>query len=120
MREGSKRPVYYCRRLKPADAGFQDGMETFATPVLRYLNFRALNGETELETIGEVDNKHLIAKQSIGGDSYLENDRFYINKAPPDPFDPLCADADYKITSVLPHHRTEEIIFERLAANANV
>lgn len=118
MREGSKRSVYYCRRLTQADAGYQENMENFAAPILRYLNFRALNGETELETIGEVDNKHLIAKQCIGGDTYSENDRCYINKAPPDPFDPLCADADYKITSVLPHHRKEEIVFERMASTS--
>ena len=116
MREGSKRPLYFCRRLTPADAGYQHGMETFAAPVLRYLNFRALNGETELETIGEVDNKHLIAKQISGGDSYAEYDRCYINGAPPSTPDPLCSGADFRVASVLPHHRTEEIVFERMAS----
>lgn len=119
MREGTKRPLYYCRRLTPADAGYKDDVDTFSPPVLRYLNFRALNGETELQTIGEVDNKHLIAKQISGGDSYSENDRCYINRAPPALSDQLCTGADFRVASVLPHHRTEEIVFERMAANAN-
>lgn len=118
MREGSKRPLYYCRRLTQVDSGYVDGMETFAAPVLRYLNFRTLDAETMLETIGEVNTKNLIAKQLIGGDTYSENDRCYINVSPPTQFDPLCADADYKVTSVLPNHRTEEIVFERMTSTS--
>ena len=117
MREGSKRPVWYCRRLMPGDEGYNDGMELFAAPVLRYLNFRAMSGEAMLQTIGEVNTKNLIAKQLIGGDEYRENDRCYINVTPPDPADPLCANADYRVSSALPHHRTEEIVFERTAAS---
>ena len=117
MREGSKRPIYYCKRLKSGDPGYQDDVddEQFAAPALRYLNFRSLSAETELETIGEVDSKHLIAKQLSGGDTYTENDRCYINRAPPDTPDPLCSDADFRVNSVLTHHRTEEIVFERMA-----
>lgn len=110
MREGSKRPIYYCKRLTHDENG-----DTFAAPILRYLNFRSLSAETELETIGEVDSKHLIAKQLAGGDTYTENDRCYISKAPPDKPDPLCSDADFRVSSVLSHHRTEEIVFERTA-----
>lgn len=118
MREGTKRPLYFCKRLKPGDPSYQEdaaGEEQFTTPVLRYLNYRSLNAETSLETIGEVDSKHLIAKQLSGGDTYTENDRCYINRMPPDPFDPLCSDADFRVSSVLQHHRTEEIVFERTA-----
>ena len=91
-------------------------METFATPVLRYLNYKAIDGESTLQTIGEVDKRHLIAKQTSGGDSYVENDRCYIYRAPPTTPDPLCSDADFRVSSVLPIHRTEEIIFERMAS----
>ena len=56
MRERSKRPLYYCRRLTPADAGYQEGMETFAAPVLRYLNSRSRDGETSLLSGGEVNS----------------------------------------------------------------
>jgi hypothetical protein len=118
MREGTKRPLYYCRRLTPTDAGYQDGMETFAAPVLRYLNYKAIDGESTLQTIGEVDNKHLIAKQLSGGESYVENDRCYINRAPPATPDALCAGADYRVSSVLLIHRTEEIVFERMASTS--
>lgn len=114
MLERNKKPLYYCRRLTPADADYQEGMELFAVPVLRYLNYKSLSGEVSLETIGEVNSKNLIAKQLSGGDTYIEGDRCYIAKKPPDPFNPLCADADYKITSVLPINHTVEIIFERM------
>lgn len=116
MREGSKKPLYYCRRLKDGDEGYVEGMETFAPAALRYLNFRTLDAEMMLQTVGEVNTKNLIAKQLIGGDSYVEGDRCYINVPVPDPFDPMCSDADYKVTSVLPMHRTEEIVFERMAS----
>lgn len=120
MLERNKKLLYYCRRLTPSDAGYQEGMELFAAPVLRYLNYKSLSGEATLETVGEVNSKNLIAKQFSGGDTYTENDRCYIDKKPPEPYDPLCADANYKITSVLPHHWTEEIVLERLTAYANV
>jgi hypothetical protein len=119
MREGNKRPLYYCRRLTPADKGYKDGVETFSPPVLRYLNYKAIDGESTLQTIGEVDNKHLIAKQISSGDTYTINDRCYINRSLPKTPDPLCADADFRVSSALLIHRTEEIVFERMAANAN-
>lgn len=114
MLERNKKPLYYCRRLKEGDAGFQEGMELFAVPVLRYLNFKSLSGEAALETVGEVNSKNLIAKQLTGGDAYTENDRCYIEKEPPDPYDSFCNDADFKVVSVLPVNRTEEIVFERM------
>ena len=114
MLERNKKPLYYCHRLTPADADYQEGMELFAVPILRYLNYKSLSGETSLETIGEVNSKNLIAKQFSGGDTYTEGDRCYIVKKPSAPFDPLCADAEYKITSVLPINHTVEIVFERM------
>lgn len=122
MREGTKRPLYYCKRLKSGDPGYQEdaaGEEQFAAPVLRYLNYRSLNAETELETIGEVDSKHLIAKQLSGGDTYTENDRCYIFVTPPTTPDPLCTNADFRVKSVLYHHRKVEIVFERTTVDAN-
>lgn len=118
MREGSKRPLYYCRRLTQVDSGYVDGMETFAAPVLRYLNFRTLDAEMMLQTVGEVNTKNLIAKQLIGGDPYVEGDRCYVYVDPPETSDPLCAGADFKVSSVLPMHRVEEIVFERMASES--
>lgn len=118
MREGSKKPLYYCRRLKDGDEGYVEGMETFAPAALRYLNFRTLDAETMLETVGEVNTKNLIAKQLIGGDSYVEGDRCYVYVNPPETPDPLCTGADFKISSVLSMHRTEEIVLERMASDA--
>lgn len=116
MLERNKKPLYYCRRLTHDETG-----ETFAAPVLRYLNYKSLSGEMTLETIGEVNSKNLIAKMPIGGDTYTEGDRCYVYAKPPETADPVCADADYKVTSVLPGTMMAEIVFERTAAgNANV
>lgn len=116
MREGSKKPLYYCRRLKDGDEGYVEGMETFSAPVLRYLNFRTLDAEMMLQAAGEVNTKNLIAKQLIGGDSYVEGDRCYVYVAPPTTADPLCDGADFRVSSVLPMHRVEEIVLERMAS----
>lgn len=113
MRERGKRPLYYCRRLTPADAGYQEGMETFTAPVLRYLNFRSLDGETSLLSGGEVNSKNLIAKVPAEADRYFEKDRCYIYTEPPTNPDPLCKGADYAVATVLPNHRTVEVILER-------
>jgi hypothetical protein len=114
MLERNKKPIYYCRRLTPSDSGYVDGVETFEAPVLRYLNFKSLSGETTLETVGEVNNTNLIAKHIISSETYTEGDRCYVNVKPPEPYDPLCNNADYKVKSVLPVNRTEEIVFERM------
>lgn len=121
MLERNKKPLYYCRRLTPADTDYVDGMETFFPAVLRYLNYKSLSGEMMLETIGEVNSKNLIAKMPLGGDTYTEGDRCYINVEPPETADPLCADADYRVISASRGSRTAEIVFERMAAgNANI
>lgn len=118
MLERNKKPLYYCRRLTPSDVGYVDGMETFEAPVLRYLNYKSLSGEMMLETIGEVNSKNLVAKMPLGGDTYTEGDRCYVYAKPPDMADPLCADADYKVKSVLPGTMVTEIILERMASTA--
>lgn len=116
MLERNKKPLYYCRRLTPSDSGYVDGMETFAAPVLRYLNYKSLSGEMMLETIGEVNSKNLVAKMPLGGDTYTEGDRCYVYVKPPETADPLCTDADYRVSSVLPGTMVTEIILERMAA----
>lgn len=116
MLERNKKPLYYCRRLTPADADYQEGMETFATSVLRYLNYKSLSGETSLETIGEVNSKNLIAKQLSSGDTYTEGDRCYVYAKTPETANPLCTDADYRVSSVLPGTAVTEIILERMAS----
>ncbi|HEX3038154.1 MAG TPA: hypothetical protein VHO94_04075 [Oscillospiraceae bacterium] len=114
MLERNKKPLYYCRRLKEGDAGYIDnGTEQFAAPILRYLNFKSLSGEVTLETVGEVNSKNLVGKLLSGGDTYTEMDRCYVDVKPPDPYDPLCSDADYHIVSVLPINRTIEIVLGR-------
>lgn len=118
MLERNKKPLYYCRRLTPADADYVDGMETFAPAVLRYLNYKSLSGEMMLETIGEVNSKNLIAKMPLGSDTYTEGDRCYVYVKPPETADPLCTDTDYRISSVLPGTAVAEIIFERMASTA--
>jgi hypothetical protein len=118
MLERNKKPLYYCRRLTPDDEGYQENMETFEAPVIRYLNFRTLDAEMMLQTVGEVNTKNLIAKQLIGGDPYVEGDRCYVYVDPPETSDPLCAGADFKVSSVLPMHRVEEIVFERMASES--
>jgi len=114
MLERNKKPLYYCRRLTAADADYQDGLDLFAAPVKRYLNYKSLSGETSLETIGEVNTKNLIAKLPAGTDEYVETARCYVYKTLPAEFDTFCNDADYKITSVLPINHTVEIVFERM------
>ena len=116
MLERNKKPLYYCHRLTPADADYQEGMELFAVPVLRYLNYKSLSGEVSLETIGEVNSKNLIAKQFSGGDTYTEGDRCYVYTKPPETANPLCTDADYRVSSVLPGTAITEIILERMAS----
>ena len=121
MLERNKKPLYYCRRLIPSDADYVDGMETFAAPVLRYLNYKSFSGEMMLETIGEINSKNLVAKMPLGGDAYTEGDRCYVYAKPPDTVDSLCTDADYRVSSVLPGTAVTEIVLERMeAANANV
>lgn len=93
-------------------------MEAFAAPVLRYLNYKSLSGEMMLETIGEVNSKNLVAKMPLGGDTYTEGDRCYVYVNPPETADPLCTDADYRVSSVLPGTAVTEIILERMASTA--
>ena len=118
MLERNKKPLYYCRRLTSGDTGYVDGTETFAAPVLRYLNYKSLSGEMMLETIGEVNSKNLVAKMPHGGDTYTEGDRCYVIVKPPDKADQLCTDADYRVLSVLPGTAVTEIVLERMAGTA--
>lgn len=114
MLERNKKPIYHCRRLTPADPEFVEGMELFAPPVLRYLNYKSVSGEATLETVGEVNSKNLIAKLLYGGETYTENDRCYVNVKPPVEHDMFCNDADYRVSSVLPVNRVVEVILEKV------
>jgi hypothetical protein len=115
MLERNKKPLYYCHRLNPGDEGYTEGFELFATPVVRYLNFKSLSGEAMLTTGGEVNKKDLVAKLYSGEPQYFENDRCYVYKIPPVEFDPFCSDADYRVTAILPAKNVVEVIFERTA-----
>ena len=109
MLERNKKPLYYCERY------IENDVELFRPPVVRYLNFKSISGEAMLTTGGEVNKKDLVGKIYVGEPQYFENDRCYIYKTPPEIFDPLCSDADYRVTAVLPVKNVVEVLLERTA-----
>lgn len=108
--------LWYFRRLRPGDPGYQEGLETFSPPEKRRLNFRAISNEALLLSGGEFQEERIVGKQGIGSkDKYFDNDRVYIG--PEDPgvdFDPVSPRANYRVTSVGRGHRIVEIIMERM------
>lgn len=108
--------LWYFRRLVPGDSGYQEGFESFAPPVKRRLNFRAISNEALLLSGGEFNAERLVAKQGVGSeDKYFPNDRVYIGTDDPSVgFDSLSPRANYRVTSVGRGHRVVEIIMERM------
>lgn len=106
------RSLYHCARLKHGDAGYVEGMELFAEPVKRMVDYLPISGETTLATAGEINRKYYKARMKKC--PFAELDRCYIYIKPPIEHDPMCTSADYRVLSVLPGHNVIEVIFERL------
>lgn len=114
MIERLKSKVFYCRRHSPLDEGYVEGVETFAAPVVRFLNLRDLSGEAMLVTAGEIKTGTLICKTY---DEYAEKSRLYITKEPPAEFDGMCTDADYTVVSADVANRPKTVVLQRLVAD---
>lgn len=108
--------LWYFRRLQPGDTGYREGVEMFAPPEKRRLNFRAISNEALLLSGGEFKEERLVGKQPIGSkDVYVPNDRVYIGaEDPSEKFSPIAPKANYRVTSVGAGHRVVEIIMERM------
>lgn len=108
--------LWYFRRLLPGETGYKEGLEIFAPPEKRRLNFRAISNEALLLSGGEFKEERLVGKQPVGSkEKYSENDRVYIGtEALPEKFDPVSPNANYRVTSVGKGHRVTEIIMERM------
>lgn len=110
-----KRKIGYCYRLHIDDDGYVDGVETFRSPVFRWLNVLPVSGEMMLANGGELSSRYMKARiPKNHPDSYFEGDRVYIDQAIEPEFDPISPNANYVIRSVLPGHSVTEILFERL------
>lgn len=107
--------LWYSKRLVEGDTGYiDDGIERFAFPVQRKLNYRFLSGELSLVSAGELKTGIITARCLRGHpDKYFEGDRLYIGEAPKN-FDPIDPKAGFKIVSVLNMHNIVEIIAEKL------
>lgn len=115
MLERLKKPISYCRRLKPGDDGYLDGIESFAPPVKRLLNYRSISGEALLLSGGEVKTETLSARMPVGDpDAYREGDRAFIKAQASGDFDPVDPGCDFRVASVREAHGIREILFERL------
>ena len=108
--------LWYFRRLRPGDAGYQEGVELFAPPEKRRLNFRAISNEALLLSGGEFHAERLVGKQAVGAkDKYFSNDRIYIgDENPAINFDSVAPKANYRVSSVGTGHRITEIVMERM------
>ena len=108
--------LWYFRRLLPGDSGYQEGLETFAPPEKRKLNFRAISNEALLLSGGEFQEERIVGKQPVGAkEKFFDNDRVYIGGEDPSAgFDPVSPKANYRVTSVGKGHRVTEIIMERM------
>lgn len=112
-----RRRVLYCYRLRPQDAGYQEGLNTFSSPVERWLNGLPVSGETTLASGGELSEQYLKVRLPANSpDRYYEKDQLYVYKAVPDEFDPLDPQADFEVQSSLPGHNVTELILKRLVS----
>lgn len=110
-----KPELWYSKRLVPGDNGFiEDGIERFAKPVKRNLNYRYISSETVLVSGGELESGVIVARQMRGHpEKYFEGDRVFINNDP-EMFDEVETNADFKISSVTPMHKVVEILMEKV------
>lgn len=109
------RPVYYSKRIQSGEENYQEGIETFAAPIKRFLHFRSISGEAVLLTGGELSEKRLVSRiSSFSKDKYFENDRLYIGIDIPSEFDPVDPKANYRVVSVSTNPNITEIVFEKM------
>lgn len=112
-----KRPVGYCRRLTPEDAGYQDGVELFAPPEIRWLNLLPISGELMLVSGGSLNTQFLKAKLPAWmPEVYQEGDRCYVHKEAPAEFAPEEPGCDYVVRSVLQGHSVTELMLEKMVS----
>lgn len=91
-------------------------VKTFHEPIQIQANFDIARSQADQVSFGENYMKY--AKSNIHreiGNLFSELDRIYFTE--PNPFDPLCNDADYEVYGVLPSINDTELIFRRLSGS---
>ena len=90
-----KRPIW------TAAMSVVSGVQTFATPVARTLNYRSLNSNADIRAFGP-DFVNYLRIEAPNADLADINpfDRVWIRTAPANPADQLATDSDYYVISV--------------------
>lgn len=90
-----KRPIW------TAAMTVASGVQTFAAPVMRDLNYRSLNSNADLRAFGpDFVNYLRIEAPNADLEDIHPFDRAWVRNAPSNPEDVLAQDADYYVVSV--------------------
>lgn len=90
----NKRLLHLCNH-------YQNGNKMlFHNPIPIYINYQATNSEGDLIMLGLDFPMYMRIKADLpNGNLFHAKDRVYIKNTPVEPFDELCKDADYEVTS---------------------
>lgn len=90
----NKRPIYICER-------YQDGnISKYKNPIEIDVNYQSTNSESDLIALGLNYPQYIRIKTDIECLKYFHSqDRVYVGITPKKPFDVLCKDANYEVSS---------------------